>query len=89
MNDTKERNIDMFFFTLYGLFSGIFLTITTINLIYQQIPNIKPKANMSEKMDECIKNNGQFSIRNFSWTGRDDYRMTCKITEKELWHYKF
>ena len=74
----KKENIQ---FGLYGLLIGLVL-VGGIFAFFQPTPKIE----QSEKMKECIKAGGQFSIRD--WSLRDDgsdYRATCKIPEHYLW----
>lgn len=78
-------NRENIYFLLSGLFIGIFI-VGGIIALFQPIP----KMQESEKMEECIKEGGQFSI--YDWSLRDDgsdYRVTCEIPEYRLWQINY
>ena len=75
------KKLDKF---IIGFLVGL-LIVGGILVIFQPSPKIIPE----QKMQECIKNNGQYRVSDHSLKDDgSDYRMTCEIPEHKLWEIK-
>jgi len=67
-------------FLLAGLFIGLFI-VGGIFIFFQPTPKIE----IPIKMEECISQDGQFSLMDWSWEeDGSDYKIRCILPEKEL-----